>query len=51
MVKRLIKTKFNSVNGQVLDCAEVRVTKQKELIELVAQLRSRKISRAERMII
>ena len=36
MMKRLIKTKSNALNDQVLDCAEVRVTKPKELIELMA---------------
>ena len=50
-MKGLLKTKFNALNDQVPDGAEGLVTQPKELLEVMAQLRSEKISREERIII
>ena len=51
LVKGLLKTTFAALNVQVPDFSVELVAQPKELLELLVQLRSEKISRADRLII
>ena len=51
LVKGLLETTFAALNVQVPDVAGGLVAQPKELLELLAQLRSDKISGADKLII